>query len=175
MTSQHPDTTPHARTYRLRAALSAALLPLLAALLVLGLSAPAEAATAAKRSARIIEPTSVTVASTTCTELSDGTWNVTVTFAVSGGRYLNLGRLSESAKARRGHYDNVRGGGIRYVEGLVHHFGAYPGFDDDHSIPVTYGFYYQQAVAPITAQRAMFNRSAVRHLSRLVDVAFTCA
>lgn len=176
MSIYQPDITSETRASRIRAAFTAALLLSLAALFVLLAAMPSEAATR-KKSSPVVEPTSVSVASTTCTQLADGTYDVTVTFKVTGGRYLNLGHPSTSAAITNAHgsvhYDNVRGGGSRFIEANMHHL-AYPGYDDDHTIAVTDTFTYQHMIAAVTAQGTPVNSRTKRLLSRDFEVTYTC-
>lgn len=169
-----PDITSMPRMHRLRAAFTTALLLTLAALLVMASAVPSEAASH-RRNARLVAPTSVTVAGTTCVAVGDGNYDVTVTFAVTGGRYLNLGSPENTAGVLNGQarYDNVRNGGTREVTSTSHYH-SYPGYDDDHSIAVTDTFTYQHAIAPITAQRDAVSLRSVRRLSRDIEVTFTC-
>lgn len=179
MPLQHPDTTT--RQHRRRAALGAALSLVLAPLLILGTITASTAAdtdrTPRKKATRLVEPTSVTVTDTTCTALSDGTYDVTVTFKVTGGRYLNLGHPATSSAIVNSHgsvrYDNVRGGGTRYITATTH-YAAFPGFDDDHTIATTGMFTYQHMIAPVTSQRKPVSLRTTRLLSRAFEVTFTC-
>lgn len=173
MTSIRPDKTSQPRQHRLRAALGAALLPLLAALLVLTVAAPSDAAAARKKTVRLVEPTSVTVASTTCTDLGDGTWDVTVGFLVAGGRYLNLGTGDDLSAAEMDR-DNVRAGGARLIETTTRYVN-FPGYADDHSVPVTDTFTYQHLIAPIAGKDRPVSDSGMRFLVRDFEVSFTCA
>lgn len=176
MRLQHPDTTP-TRQHRRRAALGAALTLLLAPLLVLGTASASDAADRSprKKTERIVEPTSVTVADTTCTVDGDGEWAVTVTFKVTGGRYLNLGAPADAAQALNGDtYDNVRGGGARYVT-ATSRYSYHPGYSNDgQPLSETDTFTYQHSIAPVTAQRKPLSLRSVRLLSRDIDVTFTC-
>lgn len=175
MTRNRMDITSKPWQHRIRAALTAALLPVLAVMFILGAISPAEAAKNRKTDTRIVEPTSVTVASTTCTANDDGSWDVTTTFAVSGGRYLNLGDAEDTATALNGgRYDNVRGGGTRHLTSTLH-FSGYPGFEDDPSAVLTAIFTYQQQIAPVTAQSKPVNHRTMRLLSRDFTVNYTCA
>jgi hypothetical protein len=176
MTSIRTDITSKPRQHRLRAALGAALILTLAPLLVLLSATGSEAATARKNAARIVEPTSVAVAATSCTNVAAGVWDVTVTFAVTGGRYLNLGAPSEASQTiRERDYDNVRGGGVRYVEATQRYY-YHPGFTEDGTVvAATDTFLYQHSVAPITSARKYVSVRTVRVLSRDIEATFTCA
>lgn len=171
-----PQTdTPPARTprNRLRAATLVALTTAVVAALLLGATTTANAATKHKTAQPFIAPTSVTlVEGVACTPHPDGTWDVTVRFKVTGGRYLNLGNPAEGRVDDRTH-DNVYGGGTRYVTSTIHFMG-HPGYADDHALSVASTFTYQQMVAPVTAQRYAVNLRSARVLTRDFEVTYTC-
>lgn len=175
MTSIRTDITSKPRQHRLRAALGAALILTLAPLLVI-LSATGAEAAARKKASRLVEPTSVSVAEATCTNVAAGTWDVTVTFAVTGGRYLNLGAPTEASQAIRDRdYDNVRGGGTRYVEATQRYY-YHPGYTEDGTVvAATDTFLYQHSVAPITSARKYVSIRSMRVLARDIEATFTCA
>lgn len=170
------DVTTTPRGLRLRAAASAALLLALAVALVTLSAVPSQAASR-KKATRLIEPTSVTVADTTCTDLGDGTWDVTVTFKVTGGRYLNLGEPETSSSIVNSQgsvrYDNVRGGGTRFIDSTVRYL--YNPLADEDGDGTVGTFTYQHAIAAVTPQGTAVSLRTTRLLSRDFEVTFTCA
>lgn len=165
-----PDTKPDRN--RLRAATLVALTTAVVAALLLGTTASANAATKRKAPKPMVAPTSVTLMDgATCTDLGDGTWDVTVRFEITGGRYLNLG--ADAGAGFDAPRDVVRGG-TRVVES-TRHFDGFPGYADDHTVPVAHEFTYEQFVAPIVAKDTEMSIRSMRRLSQPFDVTFTCA
>lgn len=165
-----PDTKTDRN--RLRAATLVALTTAVIATLLLGATGTANAAHKRKTAKPLVAPTSVTLLDgVTCTDLGDGTWDVTARFEVTGGRYLNLG--SDPVDGLNGPRDLVRGGGTRYVES-TRHFSGFPGYADDHTVPVTHEFDYEHFVAPIVSKDTEVSLRSLRRLSRSFEVTYTC-
>lgn len=165
-----PDTKPDRN--RLRAATLVALTTAVVAALLLGTAASASAVAKRKTTKPLVAPSVSVVDGVTCTDLGDGTWDVTVRFKTNGGRYLNLGSPADT-DALDGPRDNVYGG-TRYVESTVHYLG-FPGYVDDHSIAISGTFTYQHLVAPTASKSQEVANRSMRVLTRDFEVTFTCA
>ncbi|WP_457189521.1 hypothetical protein [Nocardioides sp. P5_E3] len=121
---------------------------------------------------KYVAPIFVGAVGATCEDLGDETYNVTVRFKVTGGRYNNLGEPATSsaiinaAVNGNGRYDNVRKGGTRYVTAGIH-FLYKPSATEQ-----TATFKYQHHVAPITKPGMFPQRDRI--LKRNVEVTFSC-
>jgi hypothetical protein len=141
---------------------------LITALLSASFASSADAASRhANRTKGFVAPTLIGVAGpATCVEVSENTYEVTVTFVVTGGRYTNLGNPANEPT----YGDNVRAGGKRYVPSVTTTFHGWP--NGVEFSPVEVDLYYSQAVAPIGKGR---NFSAWRILESEQRVNLSCA
>lgn len=130
----------------------------------------AEAATRhANRTKGFSAPTLVgTTGPATCVEVSEGTYEVTVTFVVTGGRYANLGNPDSDEDFT--YTDKVRAGGTRYVPSVTTTLHGWPTAEEFS--PVTLTMLYSQVVAPLGKARDV---TAWRVLESEMQVNLSCS